>query len=847
MTFFMPRGQKLKSIERHARIRNLLLSATTLAALCLAGCSGGGGSSTTPTEPQAATPQFSLASGSYTTLQSVTISDATAGVAIYYTLDGTTPTSNSSVYGTPIPVAMSTTIKAFAMATGYTDSAVGSAAYTINFPAAPTMTPVADIHQGFIYQIVTDRFFNGDTSNDNPPQSAGMFDANGFTNPSDWQQYWGGDLAGITQKMQYLQSLGVAAIWISPPVDNVNLPDSSGHAPYHGYWPRDMMRIEEHFGDTDNTWSAFDNLVAAAHAAKIKVIVDFVGNHTNDIGTGEDGALYNNGVKVTDYSSDTGATTYYHHNQNISNYEDRYQLQYWTLSGLADLAQENPYVDQYLKAAVEQFLDHGADGFRLDALKHMNWGWEYSLENTVANWSGSANLPSATSRPFLFGEWLEGSGDSLYPDSVKHANNSGINLLDYPLYYQISSVFGTDGSFYNIDNEINLEDNTAASGSAQSFAQPNDLVTFFDNHDNPRIQSMGADAMEVKMATAFVMTCRGVPVLYYGDEQYLHNDTDSGNDPYDRNAMTSFSANDATLLIQYLAALRSSNPAVAYGSFTQRWLTNDTYIYERQLGTNVVLVAFNKNPSSDQAITGLFTYLPPGSYTDYLAGTMGGSGITVTGTAGANNPVTNFTLPHRTVAIWVSNGAASPGLGSITPRVANAGVPVTLSGSGLGATAGLVVFSQGGNNFSATVTNWTDSQITVVVPALSAGPGTVAVSQGGNTSNAIPFTASSGVLVPVVFSLTGFPSLSTTDQLFLSGNIAELGNWSTAWTQAIGPAPLPTATNALVTASLPLSTGVQFKFFILHADGSVTWENGANHIYTVPANGVGNVTVAWQN
>lgn len=100
----------------------------------------------------------------------------------------------------------------------------------------------------------------------------------------------------------------------------MNKPDGGGTSAYHGYWPRDMMRIEEHFGDAANSWAAFDKLVAAAHASGIKVIVDFVANHTNDIGVGENGALYNNGVKVTDYTSDTGPTSYYNHTPNMTNF-----------------------------------------------------------------------------------------------------------------------------------------------------------------------------------------------------------------------------------------------------------------------------------------------------------------------------------------------------------------------------------------------------------------------------------------------------------------------------------------------------------------------------------------------
>ncbi len=552
-----------------------------------------------------------------------------------------------------------------------------------NPPGPPAIPVVSDIHQGFIYQIVTDRFFNGDTSNDDPSQSAGEFDPEGFTTPANWRDYWGGDLAGITQKLAYLKSMGVAAIWISPPIDNVNKPDGGGASGYHGYWPRDMMRIEEHFGDATNSWAAFDKLTAAAHANGIKVIVDFVANHTNDIGVGENGALYNNGVKVADYSSDTGATPYYHHTPNMSDFQDRYQLQYDTLFGLADLDQTNPWVDTYIKEAVAQLLAHGADGFRFDAVKHVNWGWEYSLENSIANWKGAKALPASTARPFVFGEWLEGAGDPLYADSVKFSNRSGMNLLDYPLYSPIVDVFAKGKSFTEIDNELNFEASGDSGRNAEGFAQPNDLVTFFDNHDNARIQSMGADATAVKQALAFIFTCRGVPVVYYGDEQYLHNDTGGGNDPYDRNAMTSFGTTDAVTLIRYLAALRASNGAIAYGTMQQRWINDDVYIYERKLGGNVVLVAINKSKINDQAISGLFTALPPGTYSDYMSATMGGVGLTITGAAGGNNSAANLTLPRGSVSIWVAAGEAGLAIGSITPRVANPGVASDDYGHGI--------------------------------------------------------------------------------------------------------------------------------------------------------------------
>jgi glycosidase len=708
----------------------------------------------------------------------------------------------------------------------------------------PPVPPVSDIHQGFIYQIVTDRFFNGDAGNDDPPQSAGEFDPKGFAKPTNWRDYWGGDLAGITQKLAYLKSMGVAAIWISPPIDNANKPDGGGTSGYHGYWPRDMMRIEEHFGDAANSWAAFDKLTAAAHANGIRVIVDFVANHTNDIGVGENGALYDNGVKVTDYSSDTGATPYYHHTPNMTDFEDRYQLQYDTLFGLADLDQTNPWVDNYIKAAVGQLLARGVDGFRFDAVKHVNWGWEYSLENSIANWSGAQTLPTATARPFVFGEWLEGSGDPLYADSVKFANRSGMNLLDYPLYGPIVDVFAKGKSFTEIDNELNLE--KTGNGNAQAFAQPNDLVTFFDNHDNPRIQSMGADAMAVKLALSFIFTCRGVPAVYYGDEQYLHNDTGGGNDPYDRNAMTSFGTTDAVALIQYLAALRASNPAIAYGTMQQRWINDDVYIYERRLGGNVVLAAINKSGTNDQAISGLLTSLAPGSYSDYLKGTMGGVGLKVSAAMAGNNPTANFTLPHRSVSIWVAAGGTGLAIGSITPRVANPGALVTITGAGFGKAGGKVSFATSVSTQGAKVTKWSDDEITAVVPAVSAGPAQVTITDGAASSNAGSFIVSTGSLIPVNFSVAGVPQIATGDVVMLTGSLMELGNWSTAWNGADGPAVIPASGNALLTVSVPAGAKSEFKFLVLRADGSVQWEGGSNHLYTIPASGVGAINVNWQ-
>jgi glycosidase len=683
-----------------------------------------------------------------------------------------------------------------------------------------------DFKKQVIYQIITDRFFDGDTSNNNPPQSAGLFDST----KTNWRLYWGGDLAGIQQKMSYIKGLGATAIWISPPVDNLNLniPDGQGQptATYHGYAARDFKRIEEHFGDVNNTFSAFDNLIAAAHANGIKVIVDFAPNHSNDNSAGEFGSLFDNGTFVAAFNNDPNGV--FHHNPNISDFNDRYQLQYNTLFGLSDLNQENATVDGYLKAALQQLQQHGVDAFRIDAVKHVTWGWEYSMVNSAFTFGPS----------FFFGEWfLGGTGDPMYHDAFKFANNSGMSLLDFPLNTAIRDVFANNSNFSELDSTLNTEN--------ANFTWQNDQVTFIDSHDVPRFLSVNNNTNRLNEATAFLLTTRGIPIIYYGDEQFLHNDTNGGGDPFNRNQMTSFSTSTTPYkLVGQLAALRQSNSALAYGGTQQRWINNDVYIYERKFFNDVVLVAINKSDTTSFSITGLNTALPPGNYSDYLAGLLGGFGISVSTGTGGNNPVPAFTLPAHTVAVWQAPASATgPQVGSIGPTVGQSGVRVTIAGKGFGGARGNVLFGA----TAASIVSWSDSQVTFNVPAVAPGVYNVQLkNSGGTAANVIQFKVLTAKLVPVTFTVNNAIQTNVGDFIFLTGNTVELGNWGTTFDTAIGPMLDPNFPNWFLNVSVPAGQNIQFKFIKIAANGTVTWENGANHTFTVPTSGTGSVNVNWQ-
>lgn len=694
-------------------------------------------------------------------------------------------------------------------------------------PLAQVSTLAADFKREVIYQIITDRFFDGSSANNNPAQSAGLYDAT----KTNWRAYWGGDLQGIQQKMSYLAGMGVTAIWISPHVDNLNanIPDGNGNptASYHGYQGRDFKRVEEHSGNSSNTWTEFDNLVTAAHQNGIKVIVDFAPNHSTQDNAGEFGALYDNGTFLGNYTNDTNG--YFHHNGNIQNWDDRYQVQYYTLFNLADINQANPTMDAYMKSAAQLFQQHGVDGFRIDAIKHITWGWQYSLANSIYTNGDS----------FLFGEWYQtGTGDPLYRDSYKYANKSGISMLDFPLNTAIRNVFGSNANFSEIDGVLNAE--------AANFTWDEDLVTFIDNHDMTRFLSLLNNNTRLHQALAFILTQRGIPCIYYGTEQYLHNDTSGGGDPYNRPMMNAFSTSTtAYTLTNRLSTLRRNNTAVPYGSHQQRWMSNDVYIYERKFYGNVVLVAINKGASATN-ITGLNTSLPAGSYSDHLTALLSGTSISVTAGSGGNNPVTAFNLPANSVSVWqFTESGGAPQVGSIGPTVAQPGVKVTIGGKNFGSTQGTGSVKFGTTN--ATVQSWSSTKIVVTVPNVTNGNYNVTVTNSSSqVSNGIQFTVLQAKLIPVTFTVFNASPTQTGDYIFLTGNTVELSNWATTWDAAVGPMLTPNYPNWFINASVPAGKTIQFKFIKIAANGAVTWEAGANHSYTVPSTGTGFVNVNWQ-
>lgn len=669
-----------------------------------------------------------------------------------------------------------------------------------------------------IYQVMTDRFHDGNASN-NPTGSLYSSDC------SQLKKYCGGDWAGITQKIQdgYLTDMGITAIWISQPVENIDavMQTADGDTSYHGFWARDYKRANPYFGSMTD----FETLISVAHANGIKVVIDFASNHTSpsraeDPLFMEDGVLNDNGTFVASLGSDLNGVFYHNGGTDFSTYEDGI---YKGLFDLADYNHQNATLDTYMKDAIKLWLDKGIDGIRVDAVKHMPFGWS-------KNWMDAIYDHRAV---FSFGEWFLGSGE-VDPLNHYYANESGMSLLDFRFANAIRGVLKDGSSDWTAFNSMITDTDTA-------YDEVIDQVTFIDNHDMNRFHSSGADSRRMDMAMAVTLTSRGTPVVYYGTEQYMTGD----GDPANRAMMTGFSKTTRGYqVIQKLAALRQANPALGYGDTEQRWINSNIYIYEREFAGNVVLVAINSATSGSTNITGLFTALPAGTYGDELTGLLDGNGITVQ----ANGAVNAFDLAAGEVGVWqFATSGSTPVIGHVGPMMTKAGDTITIDGEGFGATTGTVKI--GGT--SATVSSWADKHIVATVPSMATGKFDVTVQRSGGATSAAydKLEVLTGPQVSVRFVVNSAYT-AFGQNVYLTGSVQELSKWSTSTDQAIG-AMFNQVVHQYPTwyydVSVPAGQTIEFKFIKVDGVGNVTWENGANHMFTAPSSGTAEVTVNWQN
>jgi cyclomaltodextrin glucanotransferase len=459
-----------------------------------------------------------------------------------------------------------------------------------------------EFRQETIYFLVVDRFYDGDPENSEGPNPE-LYDPEG----KDWGKYWGGDLQGVIDKLDYLKDMGVTAVWLTPLFEQVEALFIE-QAAIHGYWIKDFKRLNPRFiakGDNpsinqtqESKDTVFDKLVYELHQRNMKLVLDIVCNHSNPDFSGKKGELYDDGVKIADFNDDKD--NWYHHYGEVQNWEDEWQVQNCELSGLATFNENNIAYRNYIKSAIKQWLDRGVDALRVDTVKHMPiWFWQ------------EFNADILTHRPdvFIFGEWIY--SDPRNERSVEFVNESGMTILDFGLCVAIREVLGkgAEAGFSLVQDVLDLD---------YQYYGATELITFIDNHDMPRFQSLNPDPEMLRVAIGLIMTTRGIPCIYYGTEQYLHDDTEGGNDPYNRPMMEKWDTDSPIYRdVRLLSGLRRLNPAISMGSQWQKYLTPDVYCYVRRYRDSVVFVALNRGNSV--TLEEVDTELPDGEHTEVLS------------------------------------------------------------------------------------------------------------------------------------------------------------------------------------------------------------------------------------
>ncbi len=368
-----------------------------------------------------------------------------------------------------------------------------------------------------IYFVMTDRFFNGDPSNDdgNPPgPSSGGFNA---FNTATWH---GGDFAGLVQKLDYLQGLGITAIWVTPPVAN------SGDNAYHGYWALDFENIDPHFGGND----AYRAFIDEAHARGIKVYQDVVVNHTADVITYAEGQFTYRPLSEPPYTPVVPAELadaknpawlndpQYYHNRGNSTFSGESSI-YGDFIGLDDIATELPFVREQFIEIFSNWIAFGVDGFRLDTAKHVRTDFWTEFAPAVLDFSASIGKDYVT----MFGEVFDGNAVAV-SEFVTAGELPA--MINFPLHFSLPGAFSNTASL----DGLFAEDDRFADADTDA----RDLVNFFGNHDIGRAAGILRDTLPgldddgqvdaLSLAHAMNFFLRGTPVIYYGDEQGFPGD-----------------------------------------------------------------------------------------------------------------------------------------------------------------------------------------------------------------------------------------------------------------------------------------------------------------------------------
>jgi len=476
--------------------------------------------------------------------------------------------------------------------------------------------PRARIANDSFYFLMTDRYANGDPTNDGgtPDVAAGL--ASGGYKPTDIGYFHGGDFIGLTENLDRIKRMGFTAVWITPPFLQRAVQGNS--AAYHGYWVLDFTKIDPHLG----TEADFKGFVDKAKSLGLKVYLDIVMNHTADViqynggnsfsSTPKPGAYIPTGLDNVRGPAFLNDLANYHNQGAISDWNNPLQYQNGDFNGLDDIKTENAaVVDGFARTFADWIVKYGLDGFRIDTAKHVD-------DAFFARWTAKLTEDVRQSKPDfaistnfdMFGEIYDESA----PVVARYVRNRSLpSALDFPMQKVIVDFSSGYGSAKEVADTLAWDDFYNVGSASSRIANAYSLPTFGGNHDMGRLANLlGADqdsTRKIKFATSLLFLTRGAPVVYYGDEVGMIGEAGDkaaredmfptqvtswqkeervGSAPIGRDSSLTAAAlkHPLATYITTLNGLRAKYPALASGAFVLRSSRGNVLVWSKLDGTD---------------------------------------------------------------------------------------------------------------------------------------------------------------------------------------------------------------------------------------------------------------------
>lgn len=501
-----------------------------------------------------------------------------------------------------------------------------------------------------VYFVLTDRFVNGDPSNDQRDQGGAhrTFDRPAAGAPAGQSAnigYLGGDFKGIVDNAAYIADMGFGAVWLTPIVDN---PDEAftggdrvqwggmwqdrGKTGYHGYWGVNFYQLDEHL---PSPGLDFHGLTAGLKAQGLLTVLDIVANHGSPAYTmprdqPKFGKIYDrDGALLADHQNLPPSALDPAHNPLHAFYNTS-----GGLAQLSDLNENNPRVMEYLVGAYSQWIDQGADAFRIDTIPWMPHAFWHEFVGRIR---------SRHPGYFMFGEAFNYDAATIAEQTL--VRNAGVSVLDFPLKERITEVFGRkQAGFERIAERLYLTDGP--------YANPYELMTFYDNHDMARMDARDAGFID---AHNWLFTARGIPVIYYGSETGFMRGTaeHAGNRNYFGQARVDAAVGHPIReQLKRIARVRAASPALQRGLQLNVLLQGDRAAFYRVIEhggkSQLALVLLNKGDTP--AAFAIRDYLQAGAW----RAAIGGGVVTV-----EEGGALSATLPAHGVEVYLLDAAVT--------------------------------------------------------------------------------------------------------------------------------------------------------------------------------------------